>query len=99
MNEISIRTATKADVATVLTMIRALAAYENREHSVVATEADIEDLLFGKKALAEALLAEMDGEVVGFALFIHTMSSFVGKRNLYLEDLFVKPGASSKGHR
>ena len=89
--------ATPADALVILEMIKGLADYEKLSHVVVATEEQIRDTLFGAKPAAEVLLAESDGEWVGFALFFPTYSTFLAQPGLYLEDLFVKPHARGKG--
>lgn len=94
---IRIRPATPDDVGTVLALIRELAVYEKLEHEVVATPALLHEALFGADANAEALLAEHGDEAVGFALFFHNFSTFLGRRGLYLEDLFVKPEHRGNG--
>ena len=88
---LSIRPATVEDVALVARLIRELAEYERLADAAVATEADLREQLFGERPAAEVLVAEADGEPAGFALFFHTFSTFLGKRGLYLEDLFVRP--------
>ncbi len=98
--EYSIVAATPADVPDLLAMIRALAEYENLSHLVVATEASVGEALFGTRPAAEALIARERGEngiAAGFALFFHTFSTFLGRRGLWLEDLFVYPAARGKG--
>ncbi len=80
-----------ADVPLILSLINQLAEYEKLRHEVVATEASIHAALFGTTPRAEALIARYDGAAVGFALFFHNFSTFLGKPGLYLEDLFVKP--------
>lgn len=92
-----IRAAHKGDAATILGLIRELADYEKLSHEVVATEHDIDTQLFGPQPHAEALLAEHDGQAVGFALFFHNFSTFLGRPGLYLEDLYVKPDFRGKG--
>ncbi|HEY0972742.1 MAG TPA: GNAT family N-acetyltransferase [Gemmatimonadales bacterium] len=92
-----IRPATPADVPTVLQFIRDLAEYERRPHEVVATRELVHDSLFGDWPAAEVLLAERDGEAVGFALFFHNYSTFLARRGLYLEDLFVRPEQRGRG--
>src|SRR5579862_4233175 len=82
--------ATPADALVILEMIKGLAEYEKLSHVVVATEDQIRDTLFGAKPAAEVLLAESEGEWVGFALFFPTYSTFLAQPGLYLEDLFVK---------
>lgn len=88
---IDIRPATPDDVPLVLDFVRALAEYEEMADEVVATEQGFAELMFGEHALLECLLAHVDGEPAGFALYFHNVSSFTGRRGLYLEDLFVKP--------
>ena len=94
---VRIASATIADVPLVLALIRELAEYERMADQVEATEADIERALFGKHPSAEALIARTGGEAVGFALFFHTFSTFVGRRGLYLEDLYVRPAFRGRG--
>lgn len=89
--------ATKRDVPLILHFIRALAEYERLADQVSATEASIREELFGERPVAEAVIAYDGDEPVGFALFFHNFSTFVGRRGLYLEDLFVKPEARGKG--
>ncbi len=89
--------ATPAEAPVILEMIKGLAEYEKLSHVVVATEDQVRDTLFGAKPAAEVLLAESDGEWVGFALFFPTYSTFLAQPGLYLEDLFVKPHARGKG--
>lgn len=83
--------ATPGDVPTVLRLIKALAAYEKLEHEVTATEADVRESLFGAWPAAEAVIAYVTDEPVGFAVYFHTFSTFLGRRGLYLEDVFVAP--------
>ncbi len=94
---LAIRPATPADIPTVLQFIRDLAAYERRSHEVVATEQLVHDSLFGAWPAAEVLIAEDEGEAVGFALFFHNYSTFLARRGLYLEDLFVRPEHRGRG--
>jgi len=94
---IVIRPATRGDVATVLALVRELAAYEKLAHEAVATEDMLARGLFGPRAYAEALIAEAHGAPVGFALFFHTFSTFVGKPGLYLEDIYVRPAHRRQG--
>jgi GNAT superfamily N-acetyltransferase len=93
-----IRPAKPADTTTICQLIRDLAEYERLAHLVVLTEDRLRDHLFGPRPYAEVLLAEEDGEVVGFALFFHNYSTFLGQPGFYLEDLFVKPPHRGKGH-
>jgi GNAT superfamily N-acetyltransferase len=92
-----IRPATAADSATILSLVRALAEYEKLSHEVVATAETLRETLFGERPQAEALIAEWDGEPAGFALFFHNYSTFLSRRGLYLEDLFVKPELRGQG--
>jgi len=92
-----IRTATETDVPLILEFIKALAAYERLADRVVATEETIRRTLFGLPRFAEILIAESDGEPVGFALFFHNYSTFLAQPGIYLEDLFVKPEARGRG--
>ena len=93
-----IRTATDQDVPLILTFIRALAEYEKLTHEVVTNEAELREHLFGPRPCAEVVIAEAGSEAVGFALFFHTFSTFVGKPGLYLEDVFVNPEQRGKGY-
>src|SRR5260370_16090618 len=79
------------DVPTIAHLIRALAEYERLAHAVVLDEAQLKLHLFGPRPFAEVLLAEDAGQVVGFALFFYTYSTFRGQPSIYLEDLFVEP--------
>jgi GNAT superfamily N-acetyltransferase len=92
-----IRPAIEADVATILGFVRELAAYEKLTHEAVATEDMLAHGLFGPRPCAEGLIAEADGAPVGFALFFHTFSTFVGKPGLYLEDIYVQPAHRRQG--
>ena len=92
-----IRPATVADVPLILRFIKGLADYERLPHEVVATEELLHETLFGPQPGAEVRLAELGGEPVGFALFFHNFSTFLGRPGLYLEDLFVLPEARGRG--
>jgi len=78
-------------------LIRELAAYEHLEHEVVLDESELRAHLFGAHPYAEVLIAEDDGHAVGFALFFHNFSTFLGRPGIYLEDLFVRPDARGRG--
>ncbi|MFN3386848.1 MAG: GNAT family N-acetyltransferase [Candidatus Thermochlorobacter sp.] len=93
-----IRFATVEDVPQILEFIRALAHYEKLSSEVEATEARLRETLFGDLPAAEVLLVYEDDVAVGFALFFHNYSTFLGKRGIYLEDLFVKPEYRGRGH-
>ena len=92
-----IRPATRADVPTILGLIRELADYERLSEEVVATEEDLHQQLFGQQPVAEVLIGEYGGKPVSFALFFYNFSTFLGKPGVYLEDLYVKPDYRHKG--
>lgn len=96
MNNIAFRYAEEKDAALILSFIRELADYEQMLDQVIATEELLREWIFEKKK-AEVLFATKDGKEVGFALFFHNFSTFLGRAGLYLEDLFVKPEARGKG--
>lgn len=91
-----IRSAAPEDVPVILHFINALAAYEHMENEVVATEELLKEWIFEKKK-AEVIFALEDGKEVGFALFFHNFSTFLGRAGIYLEDLFVLPEYRGKG--
>lgn len=95
--DIVLRDATPADVGTLLRLIRALAAYEKLAHEVSATEDLLRAALFGAKPAAHALLCEIDGNAVGFAVWFYNFSTFVGRPGIYLEDLYVEPAHRKRG--
>ena len=97
MPDIIIRSATIEDCALIRHFIHQLAVYENLEDEAVATDEDIATSLFGDKPQAEVVIAERAGKPIGFALFFHNYSTFLGRRGLYLEDLFVIPEARGSG--
>ena len=96
-NAFSIRPAQPSDVAHIHGMIVELAVFEKLEHMVVATEAMLHEGLFGAHPACEAIIGEENGEVVTFALFFHNFSTFLTKKGLYLEDLYVKQAHRGKG--
>ena len=93
---VTFRSAERADVPLILQFIRALADYEHMADQVVADEATLEEWLFDRQK-AEVLFALSDGTEVGFALFFHNFSTFLGRAGLYLEDLFVLPAYRGRG--
>lgn len=97
MTTLSIRPATPADVPHIQAMIIELAVFEKLEHMVVATEALLHEGLFGAHPACEAIVGEENGEVVTFALFFHNFSTFLTRKGLYLEDLYVKQSHRGKG--
>ncbi|MEY2555571.1 MAG: hypothetical protein QOF93_715 [Verrucomicrobiota bacterium] len=94
----TIRPATVADVSVILELIQALATYERAPNEVTATEKGLTEVLFGEKPAAEVLLAFENKTAVGFAVFFHNFSTWLGKPGLYLEDLFVRPEDRGKGY-
>ena len=92
---INIRNANINDSATILGFIKELAEYENMSNDVVATEELLKQNIY-KKKLAEVIIAEFDNKPVGFALFFHNFSTFLGKGGIYLEDLYVQPAMRGK---
>ncbi len=92
----SIRPATLEDIPLILELIRDLATYERAPNDVTATEEQLRHVLFGEKPSAEVLIAREGSEAVGFAVFFHNFSTWLGKPGLYLEDLFVRP--EKRGH-
>ena len=97
MNSTQFRFATEKDTALILDFIKALAEYEKMSGEVVATEELLREWIFEKKK-AEVIFAIEDGVEVGFALFFHNFSTFLGRAGIYLEDLFVKPEYRGHGH-
>lgn len=90
--------ATEGDVPDILRFIKELAIYEKLEHEVKSDEVQLRKTLFGEKRYAEVIFLEEDDKRVGFAIFFHNYSTFLGKPGLYLEDLFVLPEARGKGY-
>ena len=101
MNQMSrkweIRSATPADVGAIFLLIKALAEYEKLSHQVTGTPAQLEQHLFGSRPYAEAIVAEIETEIIGFALCFHNYSTFLTKSGIYLEDLFVLPAYRRRG--
>ena len=96
-NPLSIVPATRNDLSLILALIKELAEYERLAHEVVATEEVLSETLFGERPYAEVVLAYYAGEPVGYALYFHSYSTFLGRPGLYLEDLFVRPAVRGKG--
>src|SRR5712671_4994639 len=94
----TIRPAKVGDVPIILELIRALATYERAPNEVTATEQGLTEVLFGEKPAAEVLLAFENETAVGFAVFFHNFSTWLGRPGLYLEDLFVRPEDRGKGY-
>ncbi len=93
---VTVRPAEPADVPLILRLVRELAEYEREPDAVVATEPMLDHALFVERS-AEAVIAEIDGAPVGFALFFHNFSTWTGRKGLYLEDLYVTPQARGAG--
>ena len=98
LTELVIDPATEHDVPIVLTLIKELAEYERMADQVVATEADMHRALFSEPREAEAIIGRANGEPVGFALFFHSFSTFMGRPGLHLEDLFVRSPYRGRGY-
>ena len=97
MKKLSFRFATVEDIPTILFFIKELASYEKMLDEVIATEALLKEWIFDKKK-AEVLFAVKDGKEIGFALFFHNFSTFLGRSGIYLEDLYVKPNYRGCGY-
>ncbi len=97
MTSLAIRPATERDTPLIRQFIKDLAEYEKLAHEVVATEDGLRQALFGPRRQAEVVIASLGPEPVGFALFFHNFSTFLGRPGIYLEDLFVRPAARGKG--
>jgi GNAT superfamily N-acetyltransferase len=95
---LTIRPATVVDVPVILELIRALATYERAPDEVTATEEGLAEVLFGQNRAAEVLLAFENDQAVGFGVFFHNFSTWLGRPGLYLEDLFVRPEHRGKGY-
>ncbi|SDG63068.1 GNAT family N-acetyltransferase [Paraburkholderia phenazinium] len=94
----TIRAATPADVGAIFSLMLELAEFEKLMHMFVATEAGVHDALFGARPASEAMVAEEeDGRIVAYALYFHNFSTFLGRRGLYLEDLYVQPTQRGTG--
>lgn len=97
MAQFEIRPAQAKDVGEILRLIRELAEYEKLLHEVVTNEQILKESLFGQNVSAEVLLAELDGQAIGYALFFHNFSTFLGRKGMYLEDLYISPTHRGKG--
>lgn len=96
VKDFNLRFAEEKDIPLVLEFIKELADYEKLLHEVVATEEILKESLFERK-VAEVVIGEYEGKPVGFALFFHNFSTFLGRPGVYLEDLYVKPEMRGKG--
>ncbi len=93
----AIRPAAPADVGAMLALMRELAEFEKLTHLFVGTEQSLAEALFGARPAAEALVAELDGRLVGYAVFFHNFSTFLSRRGLYLEDIYIQPSMRGTG--
>ena len=93
----TLRAAELRDVAPIVELIRELAAFERLEHLLQVTTERLRPHLFGERPVAEAMVAEVDGEVVAFALYFTNFSTFLARPGLYLEDLYVRPARRGAG--
>jgi GNAT superfamily N-acetyltransferase len=96
-HEFRIDPATERDVPIILKLIKGLAEYERLSHEVVATEEGLRESLFGARRVAEVLIGYAGTEPVGFAVFFHNYSTFLGRPGIYLEDIFVLPEWRRRG--
>jgi GNAT superfamily N-acetyltransferase len=96
--DLHIRSARPEDTPLIASLIRELAEYEKAPNAAIATEDQLRATLFGPGRRAEALLAFEDSDPVGYAVFFHNYSTWLGRAGLYLEDLFVRPQARGRGH-
>ena len=97
MEELTFRRAQKGDEALILSLIRELADYEKLGHEVVATEDILREWLFEKEK-AEVIFPVLHGREIGYALFFHNFSTFLGRAGIYLEDLYIRPAYRGHGY-
>ena len=97
MTDLTFRIAQRQDSPLILEYIKKLADYEKRLDEVIATEDDIEKWVFNERQ-AEVIFAQLDGEVIGFALYFLSFSTYIGNVNMHLEDLFIEPEYRGKGY-
>ncbi len=97
MSKLEIKAPTRDDLPIIVGFIRELAEYERLSHECVITEELLESALFGEQKAAETRIAYFEGVPVGFCLFFHNFSTFLGKPGLYLEDLYIKPEYRNQG--
>lgn len=92
-----VRFAQPTDVITLFQLIQGLAEYENLSHAVIGNTESLKDHLFGSPKYVDAIIAEIDAQAVGFAIFFHNYSTFLTKPGIYLEDIFVSPEYRRRG--
>lgn len=95
--DVTIRAVTPDDLPTILALIRELAEYERLTHEVVTTVDSLNECMFGSRPAAEAIIADVAGSSVGYAIFFTSFSSFTGRPGLYLEDIYVQPALRGQG--
>jgi GNAT superfamily N-acetyltransferase len=98
LEEPSIAPVERHELGELVKLIRELAEFEKLLDQAVATESSLEAALFCDRPVPQAILARVQGEIVGFALFFHNFSTFLGRSGLYLEDLYVRPQYRGKGY-
>jgi GNAT superfamily N-acetyltransferase len=91
MTPFTINPATDADVPALLDMIRELAEFEHLAHELEVSASSLREALFGERAVAGALIARVDGNIAGYAVYYRTFSTFVGRAGIFLDDLYVRP--------
>ena len=94
---IAIRDATPSDAAAIHALIVELAVYEKAEHEVIASVADIENSLFGADTPARGLICERDGQIIGYAIYFFSYSTWLGRKGMYLEDLYISLAHRGEG--
>lgn len=94
---LKIEPATERDLPAIVHLVRQLAVYEKLEHAVTASQDDFRQALFGTERNTHALMAFANDTAIGFALYFHTFSTFLGKRGIYLEDIYVEPEYRGRG--
>jgi GNAT superfamily N-acetyltransferase len=97
VNKLIIRIAEKKDVASIFSLIKELAEYEKLSDQISTSESQLENTLFGDENFVEILVAEVEGIIVGYALFFKNFSTFLGKKGIYLEDLYVRQNMRGMG--
>lgn len=97
MKNLKIRLAEPTDTPLILRFIKELAEYEKLAHEVVASKEILDETLFGERSYAEVIIAEYNNEPVGYTLFFHNFSTFLGRPGLYIEDIYVTPKQRGKG--
>jgi GNAT superfamily N-acetyltransferase len=95
--QLTIERAVERDISAIVRLVMLLAKYEKLEHSMVSTEDDFRNALFGPQRSVDALMAYADETAVGFALYFYNFSTFEGRRGIYLEDLYVEPEYRGRG--